>query len=59
MDSRECSFCGQEIEPGTGKMFVKRDGSVFHYCSSKCEKNQQDLRRVAAVLDRVENVLIL
>ena len=46
MDSRECSFCGQEIEPGTGKMFVKRDGSVFHYCSSKCEKNQQDLKRV-------------
>lgn len=46
MDSRECSFCGQEIEPGTGKMFVKKDGSVFFYCRSKCEKNQQDLKRV-------------
>ncbi|HIH69995.1 50S ribosomal protein L24e [Methermicoccus shengliensis] len=39
MQKRVCSFCGREIEPGTGKMFVKRDGTVYFYCGSKCEKN--------------------
>jgi large subunit ribosomal protein L24e len=36
----ECSFCGKEIAPGTGKMYVKKDGTVFHFCSSKCENAQ-------------------
>jgi len=36
----KCDFCGKEITPGTGKMYVKKDGVVFHFCSSKCEKNQ-------------------
>ncbi len=35
----KCSFCKDNIEQGTGKMFVKGDGSVFYFCSSKCEKN--------------------
>ncbi|MGZ4847926.1 MAG: 50S ribosomal protein L24e [Halobacteriota archaeon] len=39
MEKRTCSFCGGAIELGTGKMFVKRDGTVYHFCSSKCEKN--------------------
>ncbi len=43
---RQCSFCAQEIEPGTGLMFVKRDGTVFHFCSSSCRKQQLDLGRV-------------
>ncbi len=43
---RVCSFCGNEIEPGTGKMFVRRDGTVFFFHSSKCERNLLDLRRV-------------
>ena len=43
---RTCSFCGNEVEPGTGKMFVRRDGTVFFFCSSKCEKNLLDLGRV-------------
>ncbi len=43
---RVCSFCGEEIEPGTGKMFVRRDGTVFFFGSSKCEKNLLDLGRV-------------
>jgi len=34
-----CSFCGKRIRPGTGKMFVKADGSILFWCSSKCEKN--------------------
>ncbi len=35
-----CDFCGKNINPGTGKMYVKKDGVVFRFCSSKCEKNQ-------------------
>jgi large subunit ribosomal protein L24e len=34
-----CSFCGDAIEKGSGKMFVKSDGSVLYFCSGKCEKN--------------------
>lgn len=34
-----CSFCSNKIKRGTGKMFVKNDGSIFMWCSSKCEKN--------------------
>ena len=36
----DCSFCGKSINPGTGKMYVKKDGSVFHFCSSKCQNAQ-------------------
>ena len=37
--TRECDFCGDDIEPGTGTMFVAVNGAVTHFCSSKCEKN--------------------
>jgi len=37
--NRECDYCGTDIEPGTGTMFVRTTGSTIHYCSSKCEKN--------------------
>ena len=43
---RQCSFCAGEIEPGTGIMFVKRDGAVFHFCSGSCRKQQMGLGRV-------------
>ncbi|MHC1566693.1 MAG: 50S ribosomal protein L24e [Candidatus Syntropharchaeia archaeon] len=45
METKKCSFCGEEIEPGTGIMFVKKDGTIFYFCSSKCEKNAA-LKRV-------------
>jgi large subunit ribosomal protein L24e len=35
----KCSFCKQELPAGGGILFSKRDGSTFHFCSSKCEKN--------------------
>ncbi len=34
----KCSFCGENIVPGTGKMFVKTDGTIFYFDKSKCEK---------------------
>jgi len=43
---RQCSFCAREIEPGTGMMFVRRDGTVFHFCTSSCRKQQLHLHRV-------------
>ena len=43
---RQCSFCAQEIEPGTGTIFVKRDGTVFQFCSSSCRKQQLHLGRI-------------
>ena len=42
---RRCSFCNLPIEPGTGKMFVRRDGTVLYFCSSKCERNMIKLGR--------------
>jgi large subunit ribosomal protein L24e len=43
---RQCSFCAGEIEPGTGLQFVKRDGTIFHFCSGSCRKQQLALGRV-------------
>lgn len=41
----KCSFCGDNIHKGTGKLFVKKDGKIFRFCSSKCEKNTLKLKR--------------
>lgn len=41
----KCSFCGKNIERGTGKMFVKKDGKILYFCSNKCEKNMLKLKR--------------
>ena len=40
-ERRICSFTHEEIEPGTGMMFVKRDGSVFFFKDSKARKNRK------------------
>lgn len=41
----KCTFCGNVIEKGTGKMFVKKGGKILYFCSSKCEKNTLKLKR--------------
>ncbi|MBU5575151.1 MAG: 50S ribosomal protein L24e [Candidatus Aenigmatarchaeota archaeon] len=41
----KCSFCKNEIEEGTGKMFVFSDGKILYFCSRKCEKNKIKLKR--------------
>lgn len=42
---RKCSFCGRQIEPGTGLLFVRNDGALLWFCSSKCKKNALKLKR--------------
>ncbi len=46
-ERRICTFCGAEIEPGTGRMYIKKDGVVYNFCTSKCFKNMVVLGRVA------------
>ncbi len=51
--NRSCDYCGDDVEPGTGTMFVRTNGSVIHYCSAKCEKNA-DLGREPRDLEWTE-----
>lgn len=44
-ERRICDFTGEEIEPGTGMMFVKRDGTVLWFKDSKTRKNMLKLKR--------------
>lgn len=46
VERKVCTFCGNEIEPGTGKMFVRKDGTIYNFCSSKCQKNLLGLGRI-------------
>ena len=43
----KCSFCGEELRLGTGKMFVYKNGKILYFCSNKCEKNMMKLGRTA------------
>ncbi|MDY6773791.1 MAG: hypothetical protein SVS85_01200 [Candidatus Nanohaloarchaea archaeon] len=42
----ECDYCGNELPKTAGKMLVLSDGSRFHFCSSKCEKNWEKDRNL-------------
>ena len=35
---KKCSFCGYDIAIGRGIMFVKRDGTIYNFCTPKCRK---------------------
>jgi large subunit ribosomal protein L24e len=39
VDTRTCDYSGEKIEPGTGTMYVKTDGTILHFKDSKAEKN--------------------
>ena len=41
VDMKKCTFCGTQIEPGTGKMVVKKDGTIQYFCSTKCQNNSK------------------
>ncbi|MBX5327494.1 MAG: 50S ribosomal protein L24e [Candidatus Bathyarchaeia archaeon] len=42
---KRCSFCGNDFPYGTGMMYVRNDGAIFWFCSSKCRKNSLELGR--------------
>lgn len=41
----DCSFCGVEIRKGLDSIYVTSKGRMYHFCSSKCEKNLLKLGR--------------
>ena len=41
----KCTFCGNNIERGRGKIYVGKEEKVLYFCSSKCEKNHVKLGR--------------
>lgn len=44
----KCSFCGKPIKSGTGTMFVKNDGTIFYWCSRRCEVKFAETEKKAA-----------
>ncbi len=45
METKKCSFCEVKLSHGTGKMYVKKDGSTLYFCSGRCEKSAVKLGR--------------
>ena len=41
----KCTFCGINIEKGTGKTYARNSGKLVYLCSTKCEKNMFKLER--------------
>lgn len=41
----KCVFCSKTVEKGKGIKFVRKDGKIIDFCSSKCEKNMMKLKR--------------
>lgn len=41
----KCTFSGEEIEPGTGTMYVTKEGKMLYFKDKKCEKNYLKLKR--------------
>lgn len=50
----KCGFCGEDLPLGGGKLYAKKEGAVFYFCSGKCEKNQIKLGRKPAKTDWTE-----
>jgi large subunit ribosomal protein L24e len=45
--THRCTFCGKSFPQGTGLMYVKNDGTIYWFCSSKCRKSLLKLKRDA------------
>jgi large subunit ribosomal protein L24e len=41
----KCSFCSQNIEPGTGVTVIRNDGKIFRFDSRKCEVSMLKMGR--------------
>lgn len=40
------SFSGEDIEPGTGILYVRKNGEILHFKSSKSLRNMLKLGRI-------------
>ncbi|AGO61592.1 MAG: 50S ribosomal protein L24e [Candidatus Thermoplasmatota archaeon] len=47
MENRKCIFCGHDIEPASGIIYIRKDGNIMNFCSKKCRVNMIDLKRAA------------
>lgn len=36
-----CSFCKETYEIPRGLTYIMKDGTVFYFCSKKCQRNHQ------------------
>ncbi len=45
--TRTCSFCGGEIKPGKGVMYVRNNGTILWFCSRRCRVSMLEFRRDA------------
>ncbi len=51
-----CSFCKKQYQIPRGMTVVMNDGTINHFCSSKCRKNSlMKRRKVRWVLKNEEN----
>ena len=41
----KCSFCGDPLSQGTGKLYAQTDGKILYFCGRRCEKNMIKLGR--------------
>ncbi len=41
----KCAFSGEQIEPGTGILYITKEGKQLHFKNSKAEKNYIKLKR--------------
>lgn len=45
LSERKCFFCGGDISPSHGIAYIRNDGVIQYFCSSKCRKNTLVLKR--------------
>lgn len=58
---RKCDYCGNEVTPGTGIMYVTNRGVIMWFCSSKCFKNYRlgrDSRRLPWTKNYIKGVAV-
>ena len=54
-----CSFCNNEVLKGTGEIYVLKDGTALNFCSSKCKRNSQKLKREGRLMKWTSKTLVL
>tara|TARA_B100001971_G_C18189002_1_gene537424 strand:+ start:613 stop:807 length:195 start_codon:yes stop_codon:yes gene_type:complete len=45
LSEKKCTFCGDNIIASHGITYIRNDGVIQQFCSSKCRKNTLKLKR--------------